>query len=156
MFNSLKKIFTMKENVFDVKKIPADYAFCFNEQCPMYERCVHYVAAQHAPANRPFGPAVYPWALRDGQCEMFRKCKPVLMAWGFEHLYDHLPSHVASAARSSVQRYFSMGVSTYYRYHHGERKLNPQQQEDVVAIVKRYGNNLEPRFDHYTLEYDFT
>lgn len=146
----------MNKIEFDIRKMPADYALCFNKQCPLHEHCVHYVVGQQAPRIRPFGPAVYPWALSDGQCEMYREYVPVQMAWGFAHLYDCLPRHLRSAARYSVQNYFSRGAGPYYRYHHGERKLGPQQQQEIIAIVMRYGSTQTPHFDHYELSYDFT
>lgn len=147
---------TMNENTFDYTKIPQGYAYCFNRECPLHAHCMHYLAGQHAPAGRLVGPAVYPWALHDGQCELYRECHPVRMAWGFGRLYAHLPRHLVSAARASVQRYFSLGASTYYRYHHGERKLTPRQQEEVIAIVMGFGSREEPSFDHYAMEYDLT
>ncbi len=146
----------MNENAFDKMKVPADYAFCFNELCPMRERCVRYVAGQQAQHTRLFGPAVYPWALRDGKCELYRECKPVQIAWGFGRFYDHLPFYLHAKARSCVRQYFSAGYSTYYRYHNGERKLSPQQQQDVIAIVMSLGSTQEPLFDHYDMAYDFS
>lgn len=146
----------MNEIVLDIQKMPADYAFCFNQQCPLHEHCMHFVVGQQAPCIRLFGPAVYPWALHDGQCEMYRESVPVQMAWGFARLYDHLPHHVIASARRSVQLYFSGGVGPYYRYHHGERKLSPKQQQEIIAIVMSCGSTQIPRFDHYELTYDFT
>ena len=136
--------------------IPFDYPRCFNQQCPMLERCLHYQAGTSVPADRLYGSAVYPHALHDGQCDLFRECQPVRTAWGFGQLYNYLPRHLRAAARSRVQAYFSQGASTYYRYHHGERKLTPRQQQDVLAIVMSYGSTQEPQFDHYEQSFDFS
>jgi len=146
----------MNKIEFDIQKMPADYALCFNQQCPLHEHCMHYVVGQQASHIRSFGPAVYPWALHDGQCELYRECAPVQIAWGFTHLYDFVPRNLWTAARYSVRHYFSQGYGTYYRYHHGERKLTPQQQQDVIAIVMRYGSTKEPLFDHYEEAFDFS
>ena len=102
----------MNKIEFDIQKMPADYALCFIQQCPLHEQCMHYVVGQQASHIRPFGPAVYPWALHDGQCELY--------------------------------------------HHHGERKLTPQQQQDVIAIVMRYGSTKEPLFGHYEEAFDFS
>ena len=146
----------MNEMEFDYRNVPADYELCFNQQCPLHEHCMHYVVAQQVSHVRPAGPAVYPWALRDGQCEMYRECVPVRMAWGFSSLYTYLPRHLRAIARQRVQNYFSNGAGPYYRYHHGERMLNPQQQQEVIAIVMRLGSTQEPLFDHYETSFDFS
>lgn len=146
----------MDKNQFNTNMIPSDYACCFNQQCPMHQRCVHYVAGTHVATDRLVGRCVYPHALRDGQCTLFREMEPVRMAWGFGRLYDYLPRHLRAAARSSVQAYFSQGASTYYRYHHGERKLTPRQQQEVVDIVMSLGSTQEPQFEHYEMAFDFT
>jgi hypothetical protein len=31
------------------------------------------------------------------------------------------------------------GCSTYYRYHHGERQLSPEQQEWIKQLFSQYG-----------------
>ena len=50
---------------------------------------------------------------------------------------------------------FSSGNGPYYRYHHGENKLSPRQQEDIIKILANYGNTEGLAFDHYEMDYDF-
>jgi hypothetical protein len=55
-----------------------------------------------------------------------------------------------------VKNYFSSGCGPYYRYHHGENLLSPQQQEDIMNILARYGSTDGLAFDHYVTDFDFT
>ena len=51
--------------------------------------------------------------------------------------------------------YFSRGCGPYYRYHHGENKLSPQEQADILAILAQYGPTDGISFDHYETDWDF-
>ena len=44
---------------------------------------------------------------------------------------------------------------SYYRYHHGDNKLSPKQQADIMAILAQYGNTDGLAFDHYETVWDF-
>ena len=80
----------------------------------------------------------------------------VQMAWGFSKIYRNVPSALKSEARRRVKNYFSSGNGPYYRYHHGENKLSPSQQEDIMQIVSQFGPTDGLSFDHYVTEYNFT
>jgi hypothetical protein len=43
----------------------------------------------------------------------------------------------------------------YYRYHHGDNKLSPSQQADIMAILAKYGSTDGLSFDHYETDWDF-
>jgi hypothetical protein len=46
---------------------------------------------------------------------------------------------------------------TYYRYKHGERLLNPEQQQWILQLFSRYGYNAEGlSFDEYVSSYYYT
>lgn len=77
------------------------------------------------------------------------------MAWGFTHLYDHVPKEQKAEACLSVQSFFSGGCGPYYRYYHGENLLSPEQQEEILKIIAKYGSTEGIRFDHYVPGWDF-
>jgi hypothetical protein len=52
--------------------------------------------------------------------------------------------------------YFSGGCGPYYRYHHGENKLSPSQQEDIMNIMSKFCSTEGLSFDRYEWDYDFT
>ena len=144
----------MKEN-FDFSRVPNSFLLCFNQSCPRSGECLHFLAGQHVPADRPCGPAVYPSACQDGTCRYFRHSNVVRLAWGFDGTYTPLEPYFRSKARSDVQNMLG-SVGTYYRYDHGERKLSPEQQERIHKILQDYGYNGPVTFKHVEECYDFT
>ena len=138
-----------------LKNIPCEYELCFNADCQLRDRCLHYQASLLQSDGRLKGPAVYPSAWKDGQCRCFSESELVQKAWGFTHIYDNVPSYKRAEARRCVRRYFSNGNGPYYRYHHGENKLSPRQQDDIMQILARFGSTDGLAFDHYETDYDF-
>ena len=127
------------------ENIPYGYSVCFNGDCALRETCMHYLAGQLQPANRYSGHAIYPMAWKSGTCQSYREKKLVKKAWGFSKLYN----------RQCVRSYFSSGNGPYYRYHHGENKLSPTQQADIMNILSKFGPTEGLNFDHYVMEWDF-
>ena len=54
----------------------------------------------------------------------------------------------------SVKSYFSNGNGPYYRYHHGDNKLTPSQQQDILQILSKFGSTDNLAFDHYETDFD--
>ena len=139
---------------FDFSKVPTYYQLCFNSQCPRSADCLRFLAGQHAPATLQTGMAIYPAAVRGGQCEFFRHSDVVRMAWGFDNIYKPLKPYFRSMARKAVRDMFG-SEGTYYRYHHGERKLTPEQQQEIAELLKKYDYYGPVTFTHYENIYDF-
>ena len=139
----------------DYTKFPSEYELCFNNDCQLRDRCLHHQAYLLQPKKRLGGPAVYPEAWQDGQCRRFSEEKLVRKAWGFSSIYKNVAPHRQTEARRSVMKYFSSGCGPYYRYHHGEHKLSPSQQQDIMAILARFGSTEGLAFDHYETDFDF-
>ncbi|MBQ9230411.1 MAG: hypothetical protein IJ190_04425 [Prevotella sp.] len=146
----------MKEKELTYHDAPSGYQLCFNSNCSKAKECLHYQVALLAPPTKTAGAAIYPSAWKDGDCQYFRTCKPVRMAYGFDNLYRHLPRYLVSNARMRIRNFLSCGMSTYYRYHHGERLMSPQLQQEILDIMARYGSTEGLTFDHYITSYDFT
>ena len=139
---------------FDFSKVPVSYQLCFNAQCPRSAECLRFLAGQHVPVTLPMGLAIYPSAVRDGQCEFFRHNNPVRVAWGFGTIYPPLKPYFRSMARKAVRDMFG-SEGTYYRYHHGERKLSPDQQQAIAELLKKFDYYGPVTFEHYEYSYDF-
>ncbi len=146
----------LMEKQLELKNIPWEYELCFNENCPLREKCLHYQAYLLQPARRLGGPAIYPSAWKSGECSRFTEAKLIQKAWGFDHLYDNVPNNLKSAARQDVHAYLGSGQSAYYRVHHGERMLSPRQQRDILHILSRYCSTEGISFDHYVTDFDFS
>ena len=80
----------------------------------------------------------------------------VQVAWGFSKIYKNVPYYQRSEALRCVKNYFSSGNGPYYRYYHGENKLSPRQQQDIMDILAKFGPTDGLAFDHYETSFDFT
>ena len=146
----------LMNNELKLKNIPWGYDLCFNNDCALRQQCMHYQASLLNPSERTSGPAVYPTAWANGECRRFCEVRMVQMAWGFSTIYKNVPSALKSEARRRVKHYFSSGNGPYYRYHHGENKLSPSQQADILQILSEFGPIDDLAFDHYVTDYNFT
>ena len=146
----------MEEIELKAKDIPWGYAQCFNDACNHKDTCMHYQAwLLSNQKNRFIGKAVYPSAWQGGDCRCYCEKKLIKQAWGFEHLYDNVAEYRKAEAREYVRSYFSAGMGPYYRVHHGENKLSPKQQDDIMQIIARFGSTDGIKFDHYETDWDF-
>jgi hypothetical protein len=46
-------------------------------------------------------------------------------------------------------------MGPYYRYHHGENKLSPKQQDDIMQILSHFCSTEGIHFDHYETDWNF-
>ena len=145
----------MEEKKLTYNDIPMGYPLCFNDECAKKECCMHYQARLLMPEDCFKGSAVFPTAWQDGACKCFREKRLVRKAWGFTHIYNNVPHRDLPEARANVRSYFSGGCGPYYRYHHGENLLTPEQQADIMAILAKFGSTDGIRFDHYVTDWDF-
>ena len=146
----------MFKAILDIKNAPAGYPLCFNHQCSRCQECLHYQVAQSKTPRRPYGRTVLPTAWADGECKCFKSAEPQELAWGFDKLYEKLLPYQKSMARSTLRLYFSAGMSTYYRYHYGEKVLSVEQQKDILDIMSEYGSRDQFAFDNYVTSLDFS
>jgi hypothetical protein len=42
-----------------------------------------------------------------------------------------------------------------YWVHHGENKLSPKEQEEILTILAKFGSIEGIQFDHYVTDWDF-
>jgi len=145
----------MEYRELTIKNIPYGYPLCFNDECANKEKCMHYQARLLKLDGRLQGSAVYPTTWQDGECKCFKETKQTKKAWGFTHIYDNVPHYLRAEARRRVRNYFSSGCGPYYRYHHGENKLSPREQADILAILAKYGPTDGLTFDHYETDWNF-
>ena len=146
----------MEEKKLEFKDAPYGYPLCFNNDCALHDKCMHYQIGQLAPADRHAGPAIYPSAWKDGTCRYYREKKLVQLAWGFNQLYHGMTGGQIHDARGTLRAHLGSGMSAYYRYHHGERLLSPKLQEEIRDIIVRFGGSKDVKFDHYVTSWDFT
>ena len=146
----------MEEKTLSFYDAPMGYPLCFNNDCALRGQCMHYHMGQLAPEQLTTGPAIYPAAWKNGVCSHFASTEKVRFAWGFDGLFKNLPQRKANEARRALRQFFSSGMSTYYRFHNGERLLSPARQREILDFMAQYGNTDEMQFDHYVEQYDFS
>lgn len=132
--------------------IPASWPYCFNSNCLRHETCIHYQAAMTLDASSLVGQAVYPAAATLDTCPHFKQLRTIRTAWGFARLFDDVRVADAPALRKKMKEIVG-GNGTYYRYHHGTRRLSPELQTQILRLFADAGyNNVE--FEHYQSEID--
>lgn len=141
-----------KEFTFDM--VPPQFAVCFIGDCPQADTCLRHFAGTHLPNGVHLGPAVYPTALRAGECVEYKPLRIMRGAWGFDTLFAEVRQKDSVRLRNDIKQFLG-GHGTYYRYHNGSRLLTPEQQERIVGIVRNYGYTDNLTFDHYEDVYDF-
>ena len=127
---------------------PADWKYCFNEKCTRKGDCLRYLATDYLPVGCDSGGAVYPSALRDGQCEYYLKPRKTRLAWGFGKLFDKVLAKDSKLIRRSLYNLVG-SQKKYSRYNIGEYKLTEEQQEKFAELFRHYGYEGEPVFEHY-------
>ena len=136
------------------EQIPASFARCFDSACPQAGQCVRYLAGKHVPEGWQAGPAVYPNARKGEHCRLYKPTRVIRAAYGFKALFAEVKQKDGAPLRRYIQTYLG-GMTTYYRYHHGERTLTPEQQAWIMALFRKHGYTENLAFDGYCDRYDF-
>ena len=132
--------------------IPASWLYCFNSGCQLRDTCIRYQTGLALDASRTCGRAVFPTAADGGKCRHFKKLRKIQSAWGFARLFDNVRVGDATALRTRLRTMLG-GNGTYYRYHHGTRRLTPEQQTQIRQLFARFGY-ADIEFEHYREEID--
>ena len=142
--------------MFDFKNIPDWWALCPGENCPRVGECLRHRVYYEAPTRFSQWACVLPHVRRDGECWYFQKDEIVRMVRGMKALYAGIRDRrVCADIRKDLMACFGSN-GAYYRYHNGERWMNPEMQQMIQAVLKRNGYNGEAQYDEVVFSYDFT
>ena len=142
------------KKAFEYGNVPSLITYCFTEPCPMKNKCIHYLSALYKNEKTDRGDAIFPNALKNGNCKYFAPLRVVKMAWGFDKLFAEMKVKDAPALRAEMRDYLG-SKGQYYRYKLGQLKLLPEQQAYIKQLFNRYGYK-DVEFDHFSEEIDFT
>lgn len=142
------KEFEPLSDIFDFSSVPSWYVLCHNNQCPLKNDCLRFLAGEHAPESMEIATCVMPKTLKAGTCRWYDKKSVVVYAAGFNHLYDRVMKKDYTAMRKAITRYLH-GAKQYYEYKRGDRPLSPEQQQWIKDYVKSQGYDWEVEFDSY-------
>lgn len=140
--------------VFKQGNVPYNITYCFTEQCPMNDQCIHYLSYLCKRDNVLRGNAIFPNALKDGKCSFYTPLRIVKVAWGFDKLFTNVKVKDAPILRSEMRHYLG-SKGQYYRYKLGQLKLLPEQQEYIKRLFARFGYT-DVEFQYFSEEIDFT
>jgi len=140
---------------YDFSQIPVGWRYCFNGDCKKCGECLRYQTGLEIPADCVSGQAVFPTALKDGQCTFFRKDEKVTLATGFLVPSHPMMNEMYLRMRHQLTRYLG-GNGTYYLYRNGKKWLSPKQQADIRDIFLKAGYHGEVVFGMTKETYDFT
>lgn len=135
-------------------QIPPSFARCFLSDCPLADSCARFLAGKYIPEGQWSGDAVYPTARQGADCRMYKRTRVIRAAYGFNALFAEVKKKDDTPLRDQIKRFLG-GNTTYYRYHHGERMLTPEQQAWIIALFRRNGYEEPLGFDSYEERYDF-
>lgn len=133
-------------------EIPATWLYCFNSGCPLRDTCIRHQAGLALDAGRTCGCAVFP-AAAGGNCPHFKLMRRIRTAWGLARLFDDVRAGDAPTLRKRLKAMLG-GNGSYYRYHHGTRRLSPEQQSQIRQLFARFGYS-DAGFEHYRDEIEF-
>lgn len=139
---------------FDYSQVPSWYAICHNENCPLRQDCLRYLAGSNAPQNLEMALCVMPSMAKDGHCRLYDKKTVVVMAAGFTTLYDQVLKSDYTHMRKAITKYLH-GAKMYYEYKDGRRALNPEQQRWIRDFVAKMGYDFEVKYDRFFEAYVF-
>ncbi len=137
------------------EQIPPSFYRCFQSDCPKADTCSRFLAGKLLREGKVCGPAVYPSARTGDTCTMYKQTRVIRAAYGFTAIFAEVKQKDSTPLRSRIKAYLG-GNTTYYRYHHGEKLLTPEQQEWIVGLFRRKGYTEELHFDGYRELYDFS
>lgn len=145
-----------KQTNQDFRNVPKGYQLCFNNNCPQKDNCLRFMVGSNIPEHRgDWGPTIYPNVkINENGCRYYATGQIQRMAWGFNTLFEEVKSKHKQGLRMAIYQYLN-GRSNFYRYQHGERLLNKEQQEWIIQLFQRSGYNENLKFDHYTDVFDF-
>lgn len=144
----------MENQLFKYSEVPADWALCFLDECPLKEQCQRWLAYSYAPKGTTIHSCITPHALDKGKCRYYVKPEPIRVAYGFGDLFRQVRRDDYHAMKDELIDYF--GSSTYYyRYRRGEYPLTPEQLSWMRQLFSRYGYNDNIEFNKFGNLYTF-
>lgn len=145
---------SIKEESFDFKQVPNNWALCYIAECSRKEECMRYQVCLRAPAEKTRNHCVLPTVMNRSECPHFAPVQIVRAAVGFSRIFAEVKEKHHAAMRRELAGYLG-GGGTFYRYRKGERLLMPEQQEWIKKMFQRYGYTEEVVFDGYKDVYRF-
>ena len=143
------------KNKIDFSEVPYHYSLCLNHQCTKASTCLRQLSEQCAPETIEYWTIISPkhQSTIKGDCPYYRSSTKVRYAKGFMNIMENMPIKQSRKVISSLISTFSR--RTYYRIRKGERPLSPDEQKEIIKILKFHGVAEPYEFDAFFEEYDW-
>lgn len=128
--------------------MPADYAVCLHEDCPMAATCLHQIAFSALQESEAFLHLINPKkCAKSNRCKFYRDSKPVKYAYGFTGFQKRMfPAQYRTFMNFLIKEF---GRSNYFERRRGTLSLSPKEQEAVLAALHEAGITENLPFDRY-------
>ena len=143
----------MKDKTTLFREKAATYLCCFCDQCPLHERCLRYEVGSYIDPRQHLVTSISPHyaPAAAGTCEYFRDNQLRKMPLGMTHFYDDMPHRIERAVKNQL-----IGLNcraTYYKYHRGDRPINPDFLTDIQSACSHAGWTQPLHFDSEVEDY---
>ena len=138
----------------DYKSIPKNYSVCLHEKCKVASSCLHQLMYQKQIETKSCLNLVNPnMCSKNRKCEFYRDSKPVTYARGFTNFQKRMFPGQYQEFMEILQGVF--GRNAYFERRSGRRAMPPEEQEAVLAVLKRLGVTEGVKFDSYEENIDW-
>lgn len=133
----------------DFGNMPKGFIRCYKTDCKCRETCLRAQATLYTTSQWETITVINPdLATGDTDCNGFLSTEPVHIAWGMRKLVDCIPHGNAGKLRSQLIKAY--GYYHFYRMRRGEDPIYPEEQENIIKLIRRNGGTDLPEFDRYT------
>lgn len=145
----------MDNNYNFCENAPADFCFCFKENCATAGDCLRALAAKDLTTDwgsvRIINPLIVDPA-GGSACAYYSKAEKLRGAYGFGKAMAQVPHGRAGSVRSAICRYVCL--RNYYYLLRGKKPMFPSMQRTVSRIFQIDGGLTSPiEFDRYEWQY---
>lgn len=138
----------------NIKKVPAYFAYCFQQGCAKEATCLHKQACQYVQREKQQIICINPLYVegKEGEnCPCYIEMVKVRMARGFLRALGTVPSANVNKVTQELSKKFN--TSYFYRMRKGTIPLTPKQQEIVAQVLIKSGASQPVEFDAYEEDY---
>ena len=126
---------------------PTDWTVCLRTDCPRGSECLRRKMVEEMTERVVCQSCIMPTAYTDEGCAQFAEAQPVRVAWGMKRLLSRVRPWHFGPMKQELEDYFG-SHSTYYRYRNGLYPISPKRQAWIADLLRRYGYDDAPVFDH--------
>jgi len=134
--------------------MPADFAVCMHQECPMAANCLHQLAFTELQKNETYLQLINPKkCTKTAKCKFYRSNEPVVYARGFTGFQKKMfPGQYQTFMKTLIGKF---GRNAYYERRNGKLFLSPKEQEIVLAALRKAGVTEDLPFDRYKEQINF-